>query len=124
LPGILAVLAILFIQESKKLKTANQTDLSKHVLKIGFVQSFHILPRRLLSFIGIAALFAIGNFGYAFLLLKTKSVGLTDMNAIFFYVLFYLTYTIFSVPAGILSDRFGRKIVLSIGYASLIGISL
>lgn len=122
LPGILAVLAILFIKETAQSKLP--TDNAKHVLKIGFIQSFHILPKRLLSFIGVAALFAIGNFGYAFLLLKTKAVGLTDFNAIFFYVLFYLTYTICSIPAGILSDKFGRKIVLIIGYALFVIISL
>jgi hypothetical protein len=50
-------------------------------------------------------LFAIANFGYAFLLLKAKSVGASDQNAIIYYVIFYGIYTLFSTPAGMLSDR-------------------
>lgn len=130
LPGILAVLAILFVEEWKNLKkelpasVTTNLDTSKNILKIGFIQSIRILPRHLVYFIGVAALFAFGDFGYAFLLLKTKSVWLTDSNAISFYVLFYLTYTICSTPAGILSDKFGRKKVLMVGYALFIIISL
>lgn len=83
-----------------------------------------LLPRHLILFIITATVFTLGNFGYAFLLLKTKAIGLTDYNAIFFYVLFYGVYTLCSIPAGMLADRFGKKTILQIGYGLFIPLSL
>jgi MFS family permease len=58
----------------------------------------------------------MGHFGYAFLLLRAKNIGLADHTAILLYVLFYIVYTLCSIPSGMLSDRFGRKPVLIAGY--------
>jgi MFS family permease len=49
--------------------------------------------------------------------LKAKNIGLSDEKAILLYVLFYLIYTVFTIPAGILSDKVGRKPVLMMGYS-------
>jgi len=67
-------------------------------------------------FIIASSLFALGHFGYAFLLLKAQNVGLADNMAILLYVLFYIVYTIFIIPSGVLSDKIGRKPVLLSGY--------
>lgn len=83
-----------------------------------------LLPKNLKLFILVSALFGLVNFGYAFLLLKAKSVGATDTRAILFYVLFYGVYTIFSTPVGILSDRIGRKKILRIAYALFLVVTL
>ncbi len=119
LPWIISVFTILFVKEAKKLKASQQEE-KKSVLQLWLIQSIKILPNNLLLFIWIRALFTLGNFWYAFLLLKTKVVWLWDTNALFFYILFYGTHALLSTPFGSWSDRIGRKTVLMTWYVLFI----
>lgn len=110
LPGIIGVLLILFIREKRSHEVAE-----RHAAMTLDV-SLRKLPRNLQLFIFVSTVFALGNFGYAFLILKAKNIGFTDNITLLLYVLFYVVYTLFTIPAGILSDRIGRKPVLVIGY--------
>jgi len=109
LPGIIAVLLILFIREKRSQEVVHHAAMP---LKV----SLRKLPRNLQLFILVSTVFALGNFGYAFLILKAKNIGFTDDVTLLLYVLFYVVYTLFTIPAGVLSDRVGRKPVLLIGY--------
>jgi len=73
-------------------------------------------------FIIVSSVFAVGHFGYAFLLLRAKNIGLADNMAILLYVVFYIVYSICVIPLGIVSDKVGRKPVLMAGYV-LFGIT-
>jgi MFS family permease len=110
IPGIIAVCVIFLVKERKSAvrKESKQTQ-----VKISFKQ----LPVNLRLFIAVSSIFALGHFGYAFLLLRAKNIGLADNVAILLYVLFYIVYTISIIPSGILSDKIGRKPVLLAGYA-------
>ena len=118
IPGFLVIFSILLLKEPIK------NTLSEKKNQIKFKLS--LISPELKIFILASAIFALGHFGYAFLLLKAKEIGLNDGSAISLYVLFYLTYTFVSTPAGMLSDKFGRKIILLFGFLlfSLISISL
>jgi MFS family permease len=109
LPGIIGVLLILFIREKRSQEVVRHVAMPLNV-------SLRKLPRNLQLFILVSAVFALGNFGYAFLILKAKNIGFTDDVTLLLYVLFYVVYTLFTIPAGVLSDRVGRKPVLLIGY--------
>ncbi len=106
IPGIIVFIILLFVKEKP----------AKRKKSISFKLSLKKLPKNLKQFIFISSLLALGNFGYAFLLLRAKDLGFHDNIAILLYVLFYLVYSISIIPAGILSDKIGRKTVLATGY--------
>ncbi len=64
----------------------------------------------------VATLFAIGNSSNMFLLLRAQDLGLSVGLVPAGYVLIYIGASIFSAPAGALSDRLGRRWMLIIGY--------
>ncbi len=109
IPGVIAVFVILFIKEKN-------TPLKKETKNMSLKVNFKELSWNLRLFIIVSSIFALGHFGYAFLLLRAKNIGLTDQTAILLYVLFYIVYAICAIPAGILSDKIGRKPVLMLGY--------
>ncbi len=109
IPGIIAVFFIALVRERAYPEEPRE---KKPTLKV----SLAALPGNLKFFILIATVFTLGHFGYAFLLLRAKDIGLTDQSAILMYILFYTVYTIFSIPAGILSDKIGKRTVLMLGY--------
>ena len=111
-PSIIAVFVIIFIKESKdKNKLVKKID-QDNIQKI----SFKDFPKKLRWFIVISGIFALSNFGYAFLLLRAKSMGFTDQTAILLYALFYIAYVISAIPSGMLSDKIGRKPLLVAAY--------
>ena len=118
IPGILAVFIVLLIKEKNRPKEIKKEK------KISFKVSLKELPLNLKLFILVSTVFAFGHFGYAFLLLKAKNIGLADGTAIFLYVIFYIVYTLCTIPAGILSDKIGRKPVLMMGYVLFAAIAI
>jgi len=77
------------------------------------------LPHSFYRFLIAATVFGLGNFSYMFLILRAadvfgpaRSLGLT----ILLYVLINVAYAGLAIPAGVLSDRIGRRKVLFMGY--------
>lgn len=116
IPGLISVGVISLVKEPKRVETVGE----KISLRVGFSG----LTRELKIFILIATIFTLGNYSYAFLMLRAKSQGLSDGATIMLYALFYLIYTVLSTRAGSLSDKIGRKPVILAGYAIFAVISL
>lgn len=126
-PWLIGVIVILFVKESKIMKREthrNHLHLHPKIALPGLGTAIKLLPNNLKLFILVSALFGLVNFGYAFMLLKAKSVGASDQHAILYYVLFYGIYTIISAPAGMISDRIGRKTMLWIAYSLFLVVTL
>jgi MFS family permease len=69
-------------------------------------------------YVAIAALFALGNFSWAFLLLRARELGIAAEQAILLYMFHNVVYALASLPAGVLSDRAGRRPVIALGYCT------
>ncbi len=111
IPAIIAVLFVLFVKE-KKAAAKEGTKKPGASMRV----SLKALPMNLRLLIVATSIFALGNFGYAFLLLRAKNIGLGDQTAILLYALFYAVYVLWAMPAGMLSDKIGRKPLLIGGY--------
>ncbi|MCH7577612.1 MAG: MFS transporter [Chloroflexi bacterium] len=68
-------------------------------------------------FLGVSLVFALGNSSDVFLLLRAKDVGLSNSEVVLSYMLFNLVYAVVAMPAGIASDRLGRRNVIGLGFA-------
>ncbi len=108
IPGLVSVGFISLVKEPERKEISQK----KIALRVGFAG----LDKELKIFIAIATFFTLGNFSYAFLMLRSQANGLGNEKVIMLYALFYLTYTLLSTQAGILSDKFGRKPVILAGY--------
>ncbi|WP_129730450.1 MFS transporter [Ectobacillus funiculus] len=65
----------------------------------------------------IVLLFTIVNSSNSFLLLRAADLGVSTNNVLLLYLLFHLIASSFSYISGVFSDRFGRRGLLTVGYA-------
>jgi MFS family permease len=98
-PAVLAVLSLIIGARDTLVKT--QRAMPKFALKS--------LGREFLIFIGIVSIFTLGNSSDAFIILRAQDTGLNLIGITSMLVVFNLVYSLISTPAGILSDRIGRK---------------
>jgi MFS family permease len=74
--------------------------------------------------VGIAVVFSLARFSEAFLILRAQAVGLPVVLAPLVLVLMNLLYSAAAYPAGVLSDRINRIIVLGSGFGLLVAADL
>ncbi len=110
--GFFALLPLLFVKEKESFS-----------LSLSLKMSLKGLPSDFKWYLIAATLFALGNFSYMFFVLKSKIVfedifnlRLATALPILFYVWFNIIYALSSAPAGIISDKIGRKKTLILGY--------
>jgi len=110
--GFFALLPLLFVKEKKSFP-----------LSLSLKMSLKDLPSGFKWYLVAVTLFALGNFSYMFFVLKSKiifedifNLRLATALPILFYVWFNVIYALSSTPAGILSDKIGRKKTLILGY--------
>lgn len=106
IPGLIGIILLLIFVREKKKKALCLSDLKLKWRDIN--PSFKI-------FLLISIIFSIGNSSDAFLILRAQNLGLAIKTTIFAYVLFNLTYALFSIPAGVIVDKIGAKKILITG---------
>ena len=107
IPAFIGILLLLFFVKEKK-KEANSSP--------AFHFNWRNLDHSFKIFLLISFIFALGNSSDAFLILRAQNLGLSLILVVLAYVLFNFTYAIFSIPAGIISDKIGPKKVLLGGF--------
>src|SRR5207253_11505827 len=73
-------------------------------------------PTSYRKYLGVTAVFGIGNSSNAFLILRADKLGASLELTIVIYALFNLVAALASYPAGYLSDHLGRKTVLLLSF--------
>jgi MFS family permease len=107
IPAFIGILLLLFFVKEKK-KEANSSS--------AFRLHWRNLDPSFKIFLLISFIFALGNSSDAFLILRAQNLGLSLSLVVLAYVLFNFTYAIFSIPAGIISDKIGPRKVLLAGF--------
>lgn len=123
IPGMIAVMVIVFfIRERGQVKVPENRDSNPRLLSDS-PEARTLGPStprsfdwRFKAFVAIATLFAIGNSSDVFLILKATDTGIKETQIPILYLCFNLVYALTSVPAGILSDRIGRKRIMLAGF--------
>ncbi|MHB8086497.1 MAG: MFS transporter [Dehalococcoidia bacterium] len=108
-PAFMALIFFVFIQEpERQLSPASAA---------GVAQKRAALPGKFKIFLAILFLFTLGNSSDAFLILRAQNLGNDVLLITLMLVMFNVVYALFSTPAGIVSDKLGRRSVIVVGWA-------
>ena len=122
IPGALCVLvALMGIRETRHLRgkdSAPDTDPKKIAssLTSSDIGTSLKLPATFYVVLVAVTLFSLGNSSDMFLVLRAQNVGIAVAFAPLLGLVFNITYTLASWPAGWFSDRVSRRLVGSVGY--------
>lgn len=110
IPAAIAV-GLLFMVREKPVAEIKEEE-AKTFVDIGKFK----FGKRYYTFLFVSLVFALGNSSDAFLLLRAKQLGLTATQIVLVYVVYNAIYALTSLPAGVISDRLGRKRILVYGF--------
>jgi MFS family permease len=125
IPGLLCiVVAALGIRETKNVRHLVKASGPVGSIHDGDVVAKHTnnkslrstLPGSFYFVLAAVTLFSLGNSSDMFLVLRAQSIGIPVTRAPLLGLVFNLTYTLFSWPAGHWSDRFSRRGMAAAGY--------
>ena len=112
-PAVLAVFVLLvFVREPKKSsspRTGSRYRFTWRGLTAGFDTRFKL-------FLAIMAVFTLGNSSDFFVILRAQNLEVPLIHVVMMLVLFNVTYAATSLPAGVLSDKLGRRRVITFGW--------
>jgi len=115
-PGLLCVLvAMVGIRETRRSKDSVTEPAGRAAKTIASDRRLH-LPGKFYFVLFVVTLFSLGNSSDMFLVLRAQNIGIPARHAPLLGLVFNITYTLLSWPAGRWSDRFSRRIIAAAGY--------
>lgn len=108
IPAAIGLVILLFVKEQKQHREVKQRE--------PFWENVKNVDANLKLYLAVTFIFTLGNSSNAFLILRGKSLGLSDANVILLYFIYNISAALCSVPFGHLSDKYGRKKILVAGY--------
>ncbi|HEU4415760.1 MAG TPA: MFS transporter [Candidatus Angelobacter sp.] len=108
IPGAIAIVVVLLARETRSRGISHEPAAS-------LFAPVH-LSGRFFYVLGAVLIFSIGNSSDMFLVLRAQQIGITPRMAPLLGLVFNLTYTLGSWPAGWLSDRRSRNAIAAAGY--------
>jgi len=124
IPGALCiVVAVVGIRETKTVRQSvkeSGPNASVHDDEVVAKQTRNAphptLPGGFYFVLAAVTLFSLGNSSDMFLVLRAQSIGIPVTHAPLLGLVFNITYTLFSWPAGSWSDKFSRRAIAAAGY--------
>jgi len=120
IPGAVAILLVwLAVSEVRPLSAAGEPPLQVERNVVGAVREpprHHVWNKHLTVMLAAVGLFSLGNSSDLFLILRAQNLGIRAALAPALGLLFNLVYTSLSWPAGKLSDRVSRRVLVAVGY--------
>src|SRR5580692_4371056 len=121
-PGAMSVLVAIFgIQETKR-RTSQNWEQAATKKKETTTPVATALPAAFFFVLAAVTLFSLGNSSDMFLVMRAQNVGIPVSLAPLLGLVFNVTYTLGSWPAGWLSDHFSRRWIASVGYLIFAGV--
>jgi len=111
-PAVLAVLVlVIFVRERERKPSPGSSHggLTLHKTSGSFDTRFKV-------FLAIMVVFTLGNSSDFFVILRAQNLEAPLIHVVLMLVLFNATYMATSLPAGMLSDRLGRRRVITMGW--------
>jgi MFS family permease len=108
--GLTVLIAAVGIREVRRTRTATTP-------KTETKASWRDLPGSFYYVLVVVVLFSLGNSSDMFLVLRAQNVGIGVAYAPLLGLVFNITYTAISWPAGSLSDRLPKRVIAAAGYA-------
>jgi MFS family permease len=116
-PGALCVMvALLGIRETKRGTSENSSPKPAKNSESSSVVSSVALPGAFYMVLIAVTLFSLGNSSDMFLVMRAQNVGIRVALAPLLGLVFNITYTLGSWPAGWFSDHFSRRWIAAAGY--------
>ena len=109
IPAAISVLIVIFFVREKEAARERVRE------RQGFISSLRGVDPKLRRFLVVVVFIGLANVGYTFFILRAHDFGAGLMEVLVAYLLMNVTYTLFSYPAGAVSDRVGRKKMLMLG---------
>jgi len=113
-PAVLAVLVLLvFVREPGRKPSPDYEGRVAPTGHRGLIKGF---DSRFKVFLAIMAIFTLGNSSDFFVLLRAWNLDVSLIYVVVMLILFNVTYAVISLPAGMLSDKLGRRRVITLGW--------
>jgi len=117
-PAVLAVLVLLFfVRERGKGAGSENPAASFGGPPAEAVNARKGFDLRFKLFLVVVVVFTLGNSSDAFLILRAQDLGFSVPQVLLLFVAFNLVYALAALPAGLVSDRLGRKGVIVVGWS-------
>jgi MFS family permease len=117
IPGFAALIIIIFfVHEAAKLRQSRVLGTAGAKSEAIIKTSIFSLPKDFYFLLLAIMIFSLGNSTDAFLILRAQNLGLSLAIIPIVYAAYYLVYALLSYPIGILSDKFGKKIMIVGGW--------